>query len=96
MNVDELPLWVILLLAAGAWFVYACIIAGELDPGVPDRVEDSEADDQVQGGASDDDADDDPHPLPERRGIHSGRIRPGTPIMPPGIPSITERLDRWT
>jgi hypothetical protein len=109
INADELPLWVILLLALGAWLVYALIIAGELQWNrthdldarvtrhdmVAERMQHSEADDEIQGEQADDGAHDPADDESERCSIHGGSILPTPVPMPPGIPSITERLDRW-
>ena len=98
MNVDELPLWILALLAAGAWSVYAMVIANELTLNrrrarvITQRMENRATDHEVEGHESKHDGNDHAGHREEQR-IGHGRIVHPTPVdMPPGIPSILERL----
>ena len=100
MNADELPIPVLVVLVVVAWLVFAALVAGEQRAFVrsvrAQSAQDRVADDGEQNRRADPDADKPTEQSKERRLIHGGRITPSTPILPPGIPSITERLDRWT
>lgn len=100
MNADELPIPVLVVLAVVAWLVFAALVAGDQRAFIRSmRAQSAEhgvADDGEQRSRADEGRDKPANKGNERRVIHGGRITPSTPILPPGIPSITERLDRWT
>jgi hypothetical protein len=112
MNMDELPIETLLVLVAIGWGGYLLVIVAEWYVGRRRHRraarESSIADHPAKGGENGH-VDDEAHEQgehsgteevadhgEERRVIHGGIVRHPHVIMPPGIPSITERLDeRW-
>jgi hypothetical protein len=84
----EAPMWLLLPIAACAWLVYFGVVLAE-------RRERADVDARAEQRAREEAAEhgDEGEDEPLRR---HGRRLPPLPVMPPGIPSITERLDRWT
>lgn len=109
MNADALPIPVLIVLALSAWGVYLMVVAHELKWNRPNdldarvarghvsaqSVEHGEVDDRVQREQPEAGADDPANDESERRGIHGGIVHRPSIYLPPGIPSVTERLDRW-
>jgi hypothetical protein len=84
----EAPMWLLLPIAACAWLAYFVMVLTE-------RRERADVDRRAEQRAREDAAEhgDQGEGEPLRR--HGRRVAP-LPVIPPGIPSITERLDRWT
>ena len=109
MNADALPIPLLIVLALCAWSVYFAVIGSELQWNrrtdlharhaghdvIPQGVQHSEADDHVEGeqeqAGPDRVADDES----EGCSIHARSVHLPPIYLPPGIPSVTERLDRW-
>lgn len=86
--IEEAPMWLLLPLAALAWLLYAGVVLAE-------RRENREVDRQAQRDEAhrraDQPADDEPKHL-----VRHARSVAQLTDLPPGIPSVAERLDRWS
>lgn len=94
MTIVEAPMWLLVPIAALAWLVYAGVVLAE-------RAENREVDRQAKQQQEDRKAE---H-AEEDHGEHLGVLGPAgvharsvaqPAHLPPGIPSVTERLDRWS
>lgn len=97
MNVDELPLGMLALLGAGAWAVYVLVISTETLLNGSKGVRHRKADYTVEDSSTEREAEQ-PDEEAEKGGLcigHGRSVHPAPVALPPGIPSITERLDRW-
>jgi len=97
VNVDELPLELLGLLAAGAWAVWVLVVSSETLLNRPQGVRHRKADDHVEDDGAEQEAAK-PDEKAEKGGLcigHGRSVHPAPVALPPGIPSITERLDRW-
>ena len=109
MSIDELPIEVLFVLVCLGWAAYLIVIAEEWKRNRrhdrdarraahrvrSERAEHGRSDHEEERHEEDGSTEEPAEEAEERCVIHARSVHRAPLAMPPGIPSIVERLDRW-
>lgn len=86
---QEAPRWLLVIVACAAVLGYVCVVLAE-------RRQHRRSDDVTEQHETEQHAEHEPCDRDECVVTHARTVARGPVDLPPGIPSIIERLDRWT